>query len=191
LMRRPNDSLISVSDETLLVQYSATRCEDAFAEFHRRHHNRVFRFIRRRVKSRQDAEDLTQETFLCVHRYHATYDPSRPAKPWLLAIALNQVNRFYRNAARTPDCEPAHVSIPDHRQTSPEDALVREETAQALHRLIELLPEPEKQVVRDLIRSGRSDQHPALSANALRYRRRHAIRLLRRMIDDDNCGLST
>ena len=190
-MKHPNNPLASASDETLLARYTATRCEDAFAEFHRRHHDSVFRFIRKRVRSRHDAEDLTQETFLCVHRYHTKYDPSRPAKPWLLRIASNQVNRFYRNAGRTPDCESAHADIPDHRQTSPEDALVREETARALHRLIALLPDPEKQVAHDLIRSDRPHQQVALSSNALKYRRRHAIRLLRRMNDDNNYGLAT
>jgi len=190
-MKHPNDPLTRARDETLLAQYTATRCEDAFAEFHRRHHDSVFRFIRKRVRNSHDAEDLTQETFLCVHRHHTKYDPSQPAKPWLLRIAANQVNRFYRNAGRTPDCEPAHADIPDHRQTLPEDALVREETARALHRLIALLPDPEKQVAHDLIRSGRPHQQVTLSPNALKYRRRHALKLLRRMNDDNNYGLAT
>ncbi len=35
------------------------------------------------------AEDLLQETFLQVHRVRHTFEPGRPVKPWLYAIARN------------------------------------------------------------------------------------------------------
>jgi len=42
---------------------------------------------RRRTLQPQDIEDLVQEVLLSLHAVRATYDPSRPFVPWLMAIA--------------------------------------------------------------------------------------------------------
>ncbi|MEM1083630.1 MAG: RNA polymerase sigma factor [Verrucomicrobiota bacterium] len=52
-----------------------------------RHHEKVFAFLLTLTRHRQDAEDLTQETFLRAWRKIKSYDPERPLTPWLLTIA--------------------------------------------------------------------------------------------------------
>ena len=39
------------------------------------------------TRNMDQAEDLTQETFLQVHRSRHTYSPPRPVKPWIFGIA--------------------------------------------------------------------------------------------------------
>src|SRR4051812_28286082 len=52
--------------------------------------SRIHGFFAFRVPSRQDAEDLTQQTFERALRAWPRYDPRRaPASVWLLAIARN------------------------------------------------------------------------------------------------------
>lgn len=46
------------------------------------------------------AEDMLQETFLQLHRARATYQPGRPVKPWVYAIARNVFLMHRRAAAR-------------------------------------------------------------------------------------------
>ena len=46
-------------------------------------------YLRALTRDATRAEDLLQETFLQVHRARHTFDPERPAKPWLYAIARN------------------------------------------------------------------------------------------------------
>ncbi len=46
------------------------------------------------------AEDLLQETFLQIHRVRRTYEPGRPVKPWVYAIARNTFLMHRRAASR-------------------------------------------------------------------------------------------
>ncbi|MBF0357134.1 MAG: sigma-70 family RNA polymerase sigma factor [Magnetococcales bacterium] len=57
---------------------------------------RVFRFILRQAASKQDAEDLTQETFLEAYRRLDSFQESSRFSTWVLGIAQNLV-RNYRN----------------------------------------------------------------------------------------------
>lgn len=59
---------------------------------------RVYGFVGFRVKSRQDAEDLTQQTFERALRAWARFDPDRgSAESWLLSIARNLIIDHYRS----------------------------------------------------------------------------------------------
>lgn len=59
---------------------------------------------RRSFLERADVEDLVQDVLLSVHAVRATYDPSRPFVPWLLAITRNRLadaaRRYARHGAR-------------------------------------------------------------------------------------------
>ena len=62
--------------------------------------------IRRIVRARRgfldvaDTEDLVQDVLLSVHSVLATYDPSRPFMPWLLAIVRNRLADAARRYGR-------------------------------------------------------------------------------------------
>jgi RNA polymerase sigma factor (sigma-70 family) len=48
-----------------------------------------------------DREDLVQDILMSVHAARATYDPTRPFKPWLMTIAHNRmVDQARRNSRR-------------------------------------------------------------------------------------------
>ncbi len=57
--------------------------------------------VRRLVSDRQEAEDLTQEIFLKIHRALPSFDPERRLGPWVYAIARNRIRDHWR-ARRTP-----------------------------------------------------------------------------------------
>ncbi|WP_291298343.1 sigma-70 family RNA polymerase sigma factor [Elioraea sp.] len=42
---------------------------------------------RRRLRGEADVEDAVQDALLTIHQIRATYDPTRPIRPWLAAIA--------------------------------------------------------------------------------------------------------
>lgn len=57
----------------------------------------VYGFFAYRVRSRDDAEDLTQRTFERALRAWRRFDPQRaPARVWLLSIARNLLIDHYR-----------------------------------------------------------------------------------------------
>jgi len=66
---------------------------------------RMRRLVRRRAPwlSPEDVEDLVQDILLSLHRARATWDPSRPFLPWMVAIArarlADNARRYARRAA--------------------------------------------------------------------------------------------
>lgn len=56
----------------------------------------VFRVALFLTKSRELADDITQETFIKAFRKYSSYDPARPFEPWLYKIAINTARNMYR-----------------------------------------------------------------------------------------------
>jgi RNA polymerase sigma-70 factor (ECF subfamily) len=66
---------------------------------------KVLNFIYRMVNSREEAEDLTQETFVAVYQKLRTLKDNSRFEPWLFRIARNFVYQRYRTRA------PSMVSV--------------------------------------------------------------------------------
>ena len=58
----------------------------------------VWTTLRRLGIAERDREDLCHEVFFRVHQRLATYDPTRPAKPWLCAFAVRVASEHRRRA---------------------------------------------------------------------------------------------
>jgi RNA polymerase sigma-70 factor (ECF subfamily) len=59
----------------------------------------VWNALRRLGVQERDLEDLAQQVFLQVHGQLASYDDSRPLRPWLFAFAFHAASN-YRSLAR-------------------------------------------------------------------------------------------
>jgi RNA polymerase sigma factor (sigma-70 family) len=80
-----------------------------FADLYDEHVFAVFGFLAYRVRSREEAEDLTQLTFERAVRAWSRYDARRAsARTWLLAIARNLLIDHYR-----ADRSSAHAPLED------------------------------------------------------------------------------
>src|SRR4051794_5049678 len=70
----------------------------------RRHASPRRPFIQRRVGARHRSEELFQEVFLAVWVRRGQYEPRRPFRPWLYAIAVNKCREVFR--LRAPPVHP-------------------------------------------------------------------------------------
>jgi RNA polymerase sigma-70 factor (ECF subfamily) len=96
---------------------------------------------------RPDVEDLVQDILLSVHTVRATYDPSRPFLPWLMAIARNRTADMARRHARRSARE---VAVEDYPETSAEDETNRGETygdPEALRHAVNALPHGQRTAI--------------------------------------------
>jgi len=96
----------------------------------------VCRALRRLGVGHADLKDVSQELFLAVHRQLATFDATRPIRPWLFGFALRFAAN-HRKLARLRD----HVSIdamPHHAPPAPRDANV--EARDLVLRALETMP---------------------------------------------------
>lgn len=109
-----SDDLKKLSDEGLAcrVQAGSLAC---FEELVYRYEKRVFHFLRLKVAQPQDAEDLTQRTFIAAYRAIDKYKPKHRFVTWLFTIARRQAISHYR--ARRPTepllAEPIDARTPD------------------------------------------------------------------------------
>ena len=84
----------------------------------KRYHVRVFAFLMTLTKHRQDAEDLTQETFLRAWDKFHRYDPSLPLLPWLYTLArrlsiaaLRRKKPLPEDIYESPSSEPTNAAL--------------------------------------------------------------------------------
>ena len=138
-------------------------------------------------------EDVVQEVLLTVHRMRHTYDPARPFRPWLAAIArrrsIDALRQRYRSARfelSVPACGSAYADVADPR-TSGLDAA--HAVADALGRAVTLLPRRQREAV-ELLRLrelslGEAAQATGCSVAALKVNVHRALQALRRQLRAD------
>jgi RNA polymerase sigma-70 factor (ECF subfamily) len=68
--------------------------------------DQVYRVARRLVSSREEAEDLVQETYARAFRSWQSYTPGTNMRAWLLRILTNLNIDRGRKQQRTPDSQP-------------------------------------------------------------------------------------
>jgi RNA polymerase sigma factor (sigma-70 family) len=83
---RPLDDLSAERECLALAQRGDS---EAFGKLVERYAARIYTHLYRLVRSREEAEDLAQETFLRAFRFLHRYDNARPFKNWIYAIATN------------------------------------------------------------------------------------------------------
>lgn len=101
----------------------------AFEELYAQLAPAVRRFLRRFTPDPDRIGDLSQETFLQVHRARHTYDPAYPPLPWVLAIARHVWLMHRRAASRRPqpnlDVEAIALTTRAEADAYPEKATVQ------------------------------------------------------------------
>jgi len=125
-----------------MARYAARNDEAAFAELFRRYAADLRRFHARSLWARADAEDLTQQTFVQVHRARRDFDPARPFRTWIFTIALNVKRDYMRRASRrvrTSALEHDVVADPPPDRVAARDAV---------HSALALLPAGQEAILR-------------------------------------------
>lgn len=74
--------------------------EEAFTALLRYYQPHVLRLVSRWVRRREEAMELTQDTFLHAFRSRERYDSARPFRSWLFQIAVNLTRNYIRAASR-------------------------------------------------------------------------------------------
>jgi len=85
-------------------------CDACFEELVRRFQSPLLHFLTRRVGSRQDAEDLLQETFLAVFRNLERYRSTWRFSTWLFTIA-NRLAISSRRRRRLPSGATGQLAV--------------------------------------------------------------------------------
>jgi RNA polymerase sigma-70 factor (ECF subfamily) len=100
------------------------RAEREFEQMYRRHAGDVFRYSLLVLRSRPDAEDVTQATFVRAYRAMQRGEAVRKPQNWLIKIAHNECRRYLRTVSRRAvevELDPAITEAPDADGPSAEE----------------------------------------------------------------------
>lgn len=103
-------------------------------------------FLKSRLFSADQAEDLTQEILLAIHTARHTYLPSQPFQNWMFGIARHKLLDHFRRHMRKTSHEIADdtlVTFLADPTNSPEEALFDKD----LRELLERLPDRQRRVI--------------------------------------------
>jgi RNA polymerase sigma-70 factor, ECF subfamily len=145
--------MMELTDEQLFQCYTNGN-EHGFQLLMERYEPRIQGFLRKRLNDEERVEDLTQDTFLRIHRARDSYDPSRKFSTWIHTIANNLLKNEFRNRSRRretvfselrPEASPAGGSSrPVEFQAEgadPEHETYRSELREAIDSAIEKMDE--------------------------------------------------
>lgn len=119
----------------------------AFAELVRRHQDRVFRFLLRMIGSRDEAAELTQDTFMKAYQPLSGWRPQAQFSTWLFQIARNAALDVLRRRglAEFVPIEDA-LLVADHAPT-PEEQTGSSQRLRLLEHALRQLPADHREVL--------------------------------------------
>jgi RNA polymerase sigma-70 factor (ECF subfamily) len=155
---------------------------EAFELLYETYFPRVYRFALKRLRDPGEAEDVTQEVFMTVHRALGSFRGTSSLLVWIFGVTRNTVNRRFRKVRprlEALDGEygpelPGHEALPDQtadaRRILRRCELVIANDLTPLQRRIFHLKHLRRQPIRTIARAlGKSED--AIKANLYRMRR--------------------
>jgi RNA polymerase sigma-70 factor (ECF subfamily) len=134
------------SEEALMAAYAAGSPQ-AFQRLFERLAPRVHGFFQRSFRDREVADDLTQQTFLKLHRNRGRYDASRPLRPYLFTIAASVRRDELRRRYRLPPQAGEEALERVESSDSPISGRLDPAIKNALHAALDALPETQRVVI--------------------------------------------
>jgi RNA polymerase sigma-70 factor (ECF subfamily) len=187
--------LVGPEDGVLITQYRHGN-EAAFDLLVDRYKGKVYTTIFLIVKDQDIAEDLLQDVFVkVVHTLNSDkYNEEGKFQPWVMRIAHNLAIDYFRKSKRHPTIvlEDGSNVLNSMRfaEQSSEEVRIKEETLELVRKLIEELPEAQKEVVilrhyMDLSFQEIADQ-TGVSINTALGRMRYALNHIRKKMKQVN-----
>lgn len=176
------------SDDKTVIEGAGTR-QQRYEALVSAYYNDIFRYAYWLGKSRQLAEDLTQETFMRAWRAFDSLQSQGAAKAWLFTILRREnARRFEKFQPELDDIEDHQSALPDTRINEPDQQM----EMRLLHKAIaDLEPEYREPLILQVI-GGFSGEEIAtmlnLNNNTVMTRLFRARNKLRAVLDPDGEG---
>lgn len=178
----------TVTDEQLLIKKAQEGNREALDTLVTGYWQPIYRLIYSKVRNEEDARELTQDTFMNAFRALPRYKIMDVSfKSYLGRIAINLVTDFWRKKGRrlqSVNISDYQESIVDIRE-NPEEHTLRLEGQEQIGKLVEDLPEQQRQTIKLRVILGLSLRDTALKMNksesAIKMLQQRALKKLREM----------
>lgn len=130
-----------------LMQRAQAGDEVAWQELIDTYREDVFRLAYLMLNHAEDAQDVTQETFIRAVANLQRFDESRPFRPWVLKIASNLCRNHKRNMGRYWQAIRAFTHEPDEAEPSVEKQIIQQEEVSAMLTAVRQLRTTEQEII--------------------------------------------
>jgi RNA polymerase sigma-70 factor (ECF subfamily) len=134
-------------DESRLIQRTAQGEPAAWEPIMLAHQEPVFRFAYLLLGDPDEAEDITQETFLRAYYHLGHFDITRPLRPWLLSITANLSRNRRRSASRYLNAISRAFHIETRTSPNIEERSELEQDSRQLWKAVRRLSTDDQQVI--------------------------------------------
>jgi RNA polymerase sigma-70 factor, ECF subfamily len=129
------------TEPTELIVRARTGDTQAWGDLYREYAPAIFRFCRRAMPTREDAEDATMEIFMKLRVKLIQYDQSRSFTAWLYKVAANHCwdmlrRRRVRQDKETEDVTEIPLETPEPNQL---EKLIEERSSEEVRRALDKL----------------------------------------------------
>ena len=109
-------------------------------------HERLFSFIRSRVGTDHDAEDILQDVFTRIHAKLGSLTDSKSVTAWVYRITRNAITDFYRARSKMERAS-GSLAKADEGAGDGDESEPRAELSRCIKPLLKQLPEPYREAV--------------------------------------------
>ncbi len=166
-----------------------------------RYQNKVYSYVLMLVKDKQLADDIFQDTFLKIIRTikAGAYKEEGKFIQFAMRIAHNLIIDYFRKAKRLPMVDPTkedYNMLDNARFTDPsiEEQIITEQIHDDIRKMVEYLPEEQREVLTMRMYADMSFKEIAdatnVSINTALGRMRYALINLRKMVQTKNLQLT-
>lgn len=191
---------IALLDDKALIDRYLNGSEAALETLINRYKSKIYTHVIILVKDRETAEDIFQDTFIKVINTLKTgrYNEEGKFLPWVIRIAHNLAIDHFRKVKKMPMSRSDEdydifgtVSLSDN---SIEHDIVQDQIYSDVRKLVDLLPEEQRQVVIMRHYQGMSFKEIAettnVSINTALGRMRYAVLNIRKIVEEKNIVLT-
>lgn len=193
-----------LSDKELIRLYLSGD-EKSFEILLNRNKGRVFGYIISKVRNENLANDIFQEVFIKVIRTmkNGSYNEEGKFLPWVLTIAHNLIVDHFRKAKKmqmvsesSSKSEEFNIfSVLSLMDNNIEDSMIKDQIETDVVRLVQYLPDEQREVLENRIFKGMSFKDIAeqedISINTALGRMRYALINLRKLVEKHNVTITT
>jgi RNA polymerase sigma-70 factor, ECF subfamily len=193
----------NLSDQDLIRSYIEGD-EKAFEQLLALSKDRIFGYIMSKVRNENLANDIFQDVFIKVIKTlkNGAYNEEGKFLPWVLTIAHNMVVDHFRRSNKMKMISESSSSSDEYnifsllklKDRNIEDIMIKGQIELDVVRLVDYLPEEQRDVLKNRIFKGMSFKDIAdmedISINTALGRMRYALINLRKLVDKHNVSIT-
>ena len=141
--------LKNLTDAELVMAYQKDSDARVFGELYKRYNRKVFLYVQRILKNREDALDVSQEIFIKISKNLHDIKEAQAFIKWLFLVARNAAIDYAVKKNRTKTSSLENIEEPEDEEFDMDSALLKEDQYRNMQAAMNELHPQDKSILTD------------------------------------------